>query len=227
MPTATRLVAQLIASAGLLAFLLFLQPLIALPKVALGAISFLTAFGMLEVASLRTLRRIDRNEFSIAVGVTVILIAGMVPGILAGLLLSLIDVLYEIPALAMPSCAVCQATGSSMTALIRKKARRCGAYRLPLVCSAYLANARYVVARIREIVDQAGPELEWLVIGSAGHFRYRRRRHNVLPPCIGNCLKEHGVQISCDTPLPVAIAQVGLSSTLGSRHFYVSSKKAS
>ena len=68
-------VAQLIAAAGLLLFLLFLTPLIALmPKVALGAILIVAAVGMLEMASLRTLLKIDRNEFSIAVGVTAVIL---------------------------------------------------------------------------------------------------------------------------------------------------------
>lgn len=224
-------VAQLIAAAGLLIFLLFLTPLIALlPKVALGAILVYTAFGMLEVASLRTLRRIDRNEFSIAVGVTaVILIAGMVPGILAGLLLSLIDVLYEI---SRPRDAILRRLpsdgkfhdcldpeeGETVPGLI--------VYRLyaPLI----FANARYVVARLREIVDQAGPELEWLVIDAqaisdvdvtaAQRFATLHRE-----------LQEHGVQIKlADAPRPFReqLRKVGLSGTLGSEHFYVSVKKA-
>ena len=87
-------VAQLVAAGGLILFLLFLTPLLALmPKAALGAILIVTAFGMLETASLRMLLRIDRSEFAIAVGVTlIILLTGVVPGIIAGLLLSLIEV---------------------------------------------------------------------------------------------------------------------------------------
>ena len=224
-------VAQLIAAAGLLVFLLFLTPLIALlPKVALGAILVYTAFGMLETASLRALRRIDRSEFSIAMGVTVIiLVAGMVPGIIAGLLLSLIDVLYEI---SRPRDAILRRLrsdgkfhdcldpdeGETVPGLI--------VYRLyaPLI----FANARYVVSRIREIVDAAGPDLEWLVIDAqaisdvdvtaAQRFAALHRE-----------LQERGVQIKlADAPRPFReqLRKVGLSSTLGSEHFYVSVKKA-
>jgi SulP family sulfate permease len=91
-------VAQLVLAVGLLAFLFFLTGLIALlPKVALGAILIVTAIGMLEMASLVRLYKIDRVEFAIAMGVTLaILIAGVVPGIILGLLLSLISVLVEI-----------------------------------------------------------------------------------------------------------------------------------
>jgi SulP family sulfate permease len=91
-------VAQLVAAGGLLLFLLFLTGLIALlPKVALGAILIVTAAGMLEVASLRSLYRIDRKDFWLAIGVMVaILLVGVVPGIILGMLLSLIGVLVEI-----------------------------------------------------------------------------------------------------------------------------------
>ena len=91
-------IAQLVVAGGLLVFLLVLTGLIALlPKVALGAILIVTASGMLEMASLHRLYKIDRNEFSIAMGVTlVILLAGVVPGIIAGLLLSLFAVLVDI-----------------------------------------------------------------------------------------------------------------------------------
>ena len=224
-------VAQLVAAGGLLLFLLLLTPLIAfLPKVALGAILIYTAFGMLETASLRTLRRIDRNEFSIAVGVTaIILLTGVVPGIIAGLLLSLIDVLYEI---SRPRDAVLRRLasdgkfhdcldpeeGESVPGLI--------VYRLyaPLI----FANARYVMMRIRELVDQAGPELECLVIDAqaisdldvTAAQRFAKLHEE---------LTERGIEIKlADSPRPFReqLRKVGLSSTLGSEHFYVSVKKA-
>jgi SulP family sulfate permease len=90
--------AQVILALGLLLFLFFLTGLVALlPKVALGAILIVTAIGMLEVASLKGLYKIDRVEAGIALGVTAaILLAGVVPGIILGLLLSLVAVLVEV-----------------------------------------------------------------------------------------------------------------------------------
>ena len=224
-------VAQLVAAAGLLLFLLFLTPLIALlPKVVLASILIFTAFGMLEMASLRALRRIDRNEFGIAIGVTLtILLAGVVPGIIAGLLLSLIDVLYEI---SRPRDAVLRRLpgdgkfhdcldpdeGESVSGLI--------VYRLyaPLI----FANARYVMARIRDLVDQAGPQLECLVIDAqaisdldvTAAQRFAKLHEE---------LSERGIEIKlADAPRPFReqLRNIGLSSALGSDHFYVSVKKA-
>lgn len=224
-------VAQLVAAAGLLLFLLFLTPLIALmPRVALGAILIVTAVGMLETASLRSLLKIDRSEFAIAMGVTlVILLAGVVPGIIAGLLLSLIDVLYEI---SRPRDAVLRRLpgdgkfhdcldpdeGESVPGLI--------VYRLyaPLI----FANARYVMGRIRDLVDQPGSELECLVIDAqaisdmdvTAAQRFAELHHE---------LTEQGVEIKiADSPRPFReqLNRVGLSAKVGDAHFYVSVKKA-
>ena len=224
-------VAQLIAAAGLLLFLLFLTPLIALmPKVALGAILIVAAVGMLEMASLRTLLKIDRNEFSIAVGVTaVILLMGVVPGIIAGMLLSLIDVLYEI---SRPRDAVLRrlrSDGKFHDCLDEDESETVPGllvYRIyaPLI----FANARYVMARIRELVDQAGIDLQCLVIDAqaisdmdvTAAQRFAKLHQE---------LTERGIEIKlADSPRPFReqLNKVGLSTTLGDEHFYVSVKKA-
>jgi len=222
--------AQLIAAGGLLLFLLFLTSMIALlPIVALGAILVVTAFGMLETASLKTLLRIDRTEFTIAMGVTaIILLAGIVPGIIAGLLLSLIDVLYEI---SRPRDAVLRrlsadgkfhdcldpGDGETVPGLM--------VYRLyaPLI----FANARYVMGRIRELVDQHGA-LECLVIDAQAISRMDITAAQRFAE-LHHELSEQGIEIKlADTPRPFReqLIKVGLSTTLGDGHFYVSVKKA-
>ena len=224
-------VAQLVAAAGLLLFLLFLTDLIAwLPKVALGAILIVTAVGMLEVASLRALYKIDRREFGIAMAVTVaILIAGVVTGIIAGLLISLFAVLVEI---SRPRDAVLRrlvSDGKFHDCLdddVAELVPGVIVYRLyaPLI----FANARYVVGRIRQLVDAAGPELEWFILDAqaitdmdvtaAQRFAELHRE-----------LTAQGIEIKiADTPRPFReeLAKVGLSDTLGSQQFFVSVKKA-
>ena len=224
-------VAQLFAAAGLLVFLLFLTGLIAmLPKVALGAILIVTAVGMLEMASLVKLYKVDRSECSIAMGVTfAILLAGVVPGIIAGLLLSLIAVLVEI---SRPRDAVLRrliADGKFHDCLEDDEAEDVPGvmvYRLyaPLI----FANARHVVGRIRQLVNAADAELEWLILDAqaitdmdvtaAQRFAELHRE-----------LQEQGVAIKiADAPRPFReeLAKVGLSDALGSQQFFVSVKKA-
>lgn len=224
-------VAQLVAAGGLILFLLFFTPvLVLMPKAALGAILIVTALGMLETASLRMLFRIDHSEFAIAVGVTlIILLTGVVPGIIAGLLLSLIDVLYKI---SRPRDAVLRRLstdgkfhdcldpdeGESVPGLI--------VYRLyaPLI----FANARFVMSRIRELVDQAGNDLECLVIDAQAIADLDVTAAQRLTELYQE-LTELGVEIKiADSPRPFReqLTKVGLSSRVGNDHFYVSVKKA-
>ncbi|WP_291995384.1 SulP family inorganic anion transporter [Candidatus Accumulibacter sp. ACC003] len=224
-------VAQLILAFGLLLFLFFLTGLIALlPKVALGAILIVTAIGMLEVASLKGLYKIDRVECGIAFGVTAaILLAGVVPGIILGLLLSLTTVLVEV---SRPGDAVLRrlrSDGKFHDCLDDDEAESVPGllvYRLyaPLI----FANARHVVNRIRSLVEQAEPPVKWLVIDaqaihdmditSAQRFVELHRE-----------LIARGVDVKiADAPRPFReeLAKVGLSEEIGGTDFYVSVKRA-
>ena len=224
-------VAQLVAAAGLLVFLLFFTSVIAhLPKVALGAILVVIALGMLEAASLRQMLRIDRVEFGIAVGVTgAILVAGVVPGILLGLLVSLIAVLVEI---SRPGDAVLRRLPHD------GKFHDCkndeDGERIPglLVYRPYapliFANARHVMARIKTLVDAAGADLQWLVIDAqaitdiditaAEHFAQLQRDLDMV-----------GVQIKfadCPRPLREQLDNLHRLGLLGPQEFFVSVGKA-
>ncbi|MBL8419241.1 MAG: SulP family inorganic anion transporter [Dechloromonas sp.] len=224
-------VAQLVLAAGLLLFLFFLTGLIALlPKVALGAILIVTAIGMLEVASLSALYKVDRIEFAIGMGVTLaILIAGVVPGIILGLLLSLIAVLVEI---SRPDDAVLRRLKSD------GKFHHCAEddeaesvpglliYRLyaPLI----FANARHVMTRIRTLVDEADPPVKWLVIDAqAIHDMDVTAAQRFAE--LHQELADEGVDVKiADAPRPFReeLALVGLSEEIGSQDFYASVKKA-
>ncbi|MEI7843497.1 MAG: SulP family inorganic anion transporter [Gallionellaceae bacterium] len=223
-------VAQMVAAAGLLLFLVFLTGLIALlPKVALGAILIMAAIGMLEFASLRNLYKVDRNEFSIAIAVmSAILIAGVVTGIIAGLLLSLIAVLVEI---SRPRDAVLKRLikdGKFHDCLEEDEAEDVPGvivYRLyaPLI----FANARYVVKRIRELVEQTS-NVKWLIIDAQAitdmDVTAAQRFAELHREMLGQ-----GVEIKiADAPRPFReeLAKVGLSEALGSQQFFVSVKKA-
>jgi SulP family sulfate permease len=224
-------VAQLVLALGLLLFLFFLTGLIALlPKVALGAILIVTAIGMLEVASLAGLYRIDRVEFGIALGVTVaILVAGVVPGIILGLLLSLISVLVEI---SRPGDAILRrlvSDGKFHDCRDEDEAESVpGLLVYRLYAPLNFANARHVMTRIRTLVDEADPPVRWLIIDAqaihdmdvtaAQRFAELHRE-----------LAEDGVDVKiADAPRPFLeeLARVGLSEEIGRRDFFVSVKKA-
>lgn len=225
-------VAQLVAAAGLLVFLLVATDLIALlPKVALGAILVVTALGMVEVASLSALYRIDRRDFWLAVLVMLsILVAGVVPGILLGMLLSLIGVLVEI---SRPRDAVLSRLGSDgkfhdldHTEPTAHTVAGLLVYRLyaPLI----FANARFVMNRLRTLADAADPPLRWVVIDAQAitdlDLTAAQRLANLCQE-----LADEGIEVKiADAPRPFReeLAKVGLVDQLGQQQFYVSVKTA-
>jgi SulP family sulfate permease len=225
-------VAQLVAAAGLLLFLLLFTGLIALlPKVALGAILIVTALRMLEVASLAQLYRIDRKDFWLALVVMAsILVAGVVPGIILGMLLSLIGVLVEI---SRPRDAVLsrltrdgkfhdldqnEPDAETIPGLL--------VYRLyaPLI----FANARHVIGRLRELVDAADPALNWVIIDAQAITDMDLTAAQRFGELCRD-LADEGIAIKiADVPRPFReeILRIGLSDVLGEDAFYLSVKVA-
>src|SRR5262249_33556975 len=98
---------SLIAAGALLLFLLFLTPLLRLlPTAALGAILVFSGVQLVEVREYTRLYRIARRAFFLALLVTAsVLIVGVVPGILVGVMLSLVILLGR---LARPTDVVLQ-----------------------------------------------------------------------------------------------------------------------
>ena len=224
-------VTQLVAALGLVLFLIFLTHLIALlPKVALGSVLIVTAIGMLEVAPLRRLYRIDRTEFALALCVTAaILVAGVVSGIIVGMLISLVTTLIQI---SRPRDAVLRRRTSDgkfhdcLDGEDAETVRGVMVYRLyaPLIFS----NARYVVARIRELVEHSGDELEWLVIDAQAITHIDVTAAQRLST-LHRELEALGVELKiADAPRPFReqLEAEGLSEELGNAQFFISVKKA-
>jgi SulP family sulfate permease len=87
--------ARLVSVASLALFLLWLTPLLRpLPMVVLGSILIFAGANLVDVKAYRMLRRISRPACYIALLVTAgVLGSGVVPGILIGVMLSLVYVL--------------------------------------------------------------------------------------------------------------------------------------
>ncbi len=224
-------VTQLVAGLGLVLFLIFLTELIPLlPKVALGSVLIVTAIGMMEIAPLRRLYRIDRTEFALALCVTAaILIAGVVSGIIVGMLISLATTLLHI---SRPRDAVLRRRlidGKFHDCLDDEDAEAVPGvmvYRLygPLIFS----NARYVVSRIRALVDNSGDELEWLVVDAQAITHIDVTAAQRLST-LHRELEALGVELKiADAPRPFReqLAAEGLSDELGNAQFFISVKKA-
>jgi SulP family sulfate permease len=159
--------AQWVAIALLLAFMLWLAPLVGrLPRVALAAILIVAGIGMIELAATRVLARLDRRSFWLSLAVSAgVLVLGVLPGVLLGIALSVGRVMIE---MARPG-----------DALLRRRPNdkhfhdldddEAGAvppgvivFRLyaPLV----FANARHVAERLRRLALHANPSTRCLVL---------------------------------------------------------------
>jgi SulP family sulfate permease len=98
-------VASLVTGALVLATLIVLAPLFSqLPKAVLGAIIIdAVVFGMIDVAELRRLYRVTRVDFWIAVAAFIgVLSVGVLAGVVVGVVLSLIWLIYVATRPAMP-----------------------------------------------------------------------------------------------------------------------------
>ena len=158
---------SLVAAGALVLFLFFLTPLLRLlPVVALASILIFSGIHLVEVTAFRNLFQIGRPGFFLALLVTAgVLVVGVIPGILIGVMLSLIVLLGR---LARPTDAVLRevpGTGKfhdvgdvpeawTVPGLI--------AYRFyaPL----FFANADYFVERIRGLVAASSAPVRWVLV---------------------------------------------------------------
>ncbi len=224
--------AQIIAAIGLLLFLIYLTDLLALlPKVALGAILIVTGLGMLELAPLRELYRIDRFEFAVSIAVTVaILIAGVVPGIILGLLISLVGLIVEV---SRPGDAVLkrlspgrkfQDLGSS----VGKGETIPGLIVYRLYAPLIFANARHVMSRLRFLVESAEHPVKWLIIDAQSITDMDVTAAQQFAELLRE-FQSAAMEIKlADATLPFRkqLEKVGLDQLLEERHLYPTVKKA-
>jgi SulP family sulfate permease len=159
--------AQWIAAGLLLAFVLWLAPLLSqVPTVALAAILIHAGIMLVDLPGVRELGRQDRAALRVCLAVTAGVVAfGVLPGILVGIVLSVLHVVLDV---ARPRDAVLRRLsadgrfhdldddepGDSPPGVV--------VYRLyaPLV----FANARHVTERLQALVDGADPPVRCLVL---------------------------------------------------------------
>jgi SulP family sulfate permease len=157
---------SIVAAVTLALFLLFLTPLIArVPQVALSAILINAGIGLVEFGAMKRLYRLySRAGLMAALTMLGVLVAGVVPGILIGIMASLIDMINRV---SRPPDAVLQLVpghgyhdvgdvwlAQTVPGLI--------AYRFyaPLVFS----NIGHFVGRVRDLVAASPTPVRWFLI---------------------------------------------------------------
>jgi SulP family sulfate permease len=159
--------AQWVAAAVLVLFVVFIAPLVALlPRVALSAILIGAGLRLIDVAEWRTLLRLDRRAFVLALAVALAVLAlGVLPGVLVGVGFSLARVLLEV---ARPRDAVLRRLATDRR--FHDLADDEGGTLTPAVVVYRLyapilfANARHVADRLRELVATAKPPTRCIVL---------------------------------------------------------------
>lgn len=163
----TTQLSQLVAAGLLALFALFLAPALdTLPRVALAAILIAAGIRLVDIGEWKTLFRLDRRAFVLALAVAAgVLVLGVLPGVLLGVALSLARVLADV---ARPRDAVLRRlpTDRRFHDLADDEGGQIApgiiVYRLysPLV----FANARHVAERIGTLVATQAPPARCVVL---------------------------------------------------------------
>jgi high affinity sulfate transporter 1 len=161
-----------VATAGVVLFLT--GPIRYIPSAALAAVLIMAGIGLIDVATLRTLRRVSRFEFRLSIATTIgVLLVGVLPGILIAVALAIIKllslttrpgdaILGEVPGQDGYNDIAGQADAKTVPGLI--------VYRFD--ASPLFLNADRFKQRIREVVKTAAPPPRW--------FLYSAESANVL-----------------------------------------------
>ncbi len=158
---------SLVAAGALVLFLLFLTPVLkSLPVVALAAILIFSGVHLVEVEAYRSLFGISRAGFVLAVLVTAgVLVVGVIPGILIGVMLSLIVLLGQ---LARPADAVLREVAE--TGEFHDTGDETGVPCVPglvayrFYAPLFFANADYFIERIRGLVAASPVPVRWVLV---------------------------------------------------------------
>lgn len=216
---------SIVAAAALAVFLLFLTPLLnALPTVALASILIFAGLHLIDLREYRLLHAASRRAFWLALAVAVgVLVIGVVPGILIGVMASLI---YILARLARPMDVVLQETpgtgrfhdmgeapeAESIPGLI--------AYRFyaPL----FFANAEYFVQRVRRLIAASPHPVRWFLVDMQAVWDIDVTAADALAR-LAEELARQGVSLRiarANRPLREQLERLGLAQQLGREVYF-------
>jgi len=219
--------ACLVAAGALVLFLLFLTPLLkALPVVALAAILIFSGIHLVELAAYRSLFRISRLAGYLAVLVTFgVLVVGVIPGILIGVMLSLIALLGR---LARPTDALLQEvpdTGKFHDVGESPEARTVpGLIAYRFYAPLFFANADYFVERIRNLIAASSEPVRWVLVDMQAVTDIDVTAAEALSR-LREELEQRGIALKiarANRPLRERLARIGLGEHLGESNLFPS-----
>lgn len=162
----TQLVSVFAALATAAVVLFLAQPLGHLPIPALAAVLIFSAWGLMDFAGIRHLRKIDRFEFGLSVMTTVgVLVIGVLPGVVIAITLALLNVLIRIYRPADTLLGRVPGMEGYNDLKLSEDARPVpGVIIFRFDAPLLFFNADYFKTRILSLVDDAGSEPRWFVL---------------------------------------------------------------
>ncbi|HWX21229.1 MAG TPA: sulfate permease [Candidatus Binatia bacterium] len=218
--------AGLIAAGTLALFLIFLTPLIArLPQVALAAILIYAGFGLVEFDVMKRIYRFYPTSAVVA-GLTTltVLAAGVVPGILFGVALSLLGLVNRISH--PPDAVLSQVPGNGFHDLGNTTEAQTLpgliAYRFyaPLLFS----NAGHFVERVRQLVLASPTKVRWFLLDAQAITDIDVTAVEALHS-LHEDLRKQGIALKiahANRPLRALLERTGLVREVGSESFFPS-----
>jgi SulP family sulfate permease len=220
-------VVSLVAAGALALFLLFLTPLLRqLPTVALAAILIFAGSHLIEPGEYRMLLKVSPLGFGLALLVGFgVLVVGVVPGIVIGVMISLV---YLLARLARPLDAVlCEVPGTGRfhdmgEAPEAQTVPGLIAYRFYSIL--FFANAEHFVQRVRELIQSNPIPVRWFLVDMQAVWEIDVTAAEALSR-LADELQEKGIALKiarANRPLREKLGRIGLADRLGTANYYPS-----
>ena len=205
--------------------LFFTKPLQYMPEATLAAVVFLIGIELVDIAGMRRILRVRKDEFFVAILTAVVVVCvGVEQAIVLAIVVSVIDhlrrsyrpndgVLVPHPDGALHSSPVAPGAATEPGLVVFRFA-----------ADLYYANANRFNEEILELVDGSGPPVRWLVIDAAAVFDVDYSGGEMLRQ-VHSELGERGTQLAlADVTAPVRaqLDRYGLTEVIGAGAFYPS-----
>jgi SulP family sulfate permease len=215
----------IVAAVLLVAFLLWFTRLLEnLPQMVLAVIIIAAAINLIEVKSLQQVYRVRRIEFFLALITLIgVLSIGVMEGILVAVLLSLIVVIGRI---SRPHDAVLGAVkgvdGYQDIEAYAHSETEPGLIVYRFDAPLFFANADYFLSQVQELINEAHPSIDWLLIDAEAIVDIDVTAVEALMK-LQSELERKGVIMAiarASQPLQEILKRAGLTERIGSEHFF-------
>ena len=216
-----------VAAGALVLFLIFFTGLLKqLPVVTLAAILIFSGIHLVEVHAYRSLYKIAPLGFYLALLVTAgVLIVGVIPGILIGVMISLVVLLGR---LARPTDAVLRevpATGAFHDTGDAPEAKLVpGLIAYRFYAPLFFANADYFTSRVNELISGSPDPVRWVVVDMQAVTDIDVTAAEALDRLHAD-LQQRGIELKfarANRPLRERLTRIGLGGHIGEQSLFPS-----